>query len=119
MSHEPIGVPKVHPATREVLPEDPMELHAFEVPGDTDLMLRLLVEEYARIGCSSDDIMRLARDPNYTVFYGLARLLGEAPLRRRVQEILSRCGVMRVKAKLAPPEEAPGVNELVQIDLAS
>ena len=88
-------------------------MHGFEVPGDPDLMLRLLVEEYARIGWGVDDIMRLARDPNYTAFYGLWRLYGEEELRRRVAEILARCGVIRVKAT----ETEPLSERLVQIDL--
>ena len=39
--HEPGGVPKVHPLDREMLPEDPLHLQAFEVPGDTELMFRI------------------------------------------------------------------------------
>ena len=58
------GVPKVHPATREVLPEDPMDLHGIEVSGDPDLMMRMLVENYARMGWNTDSIMSMARDPN-------------------------------------------------------
>ena len=61
----PVPAPKIHPATREILPDDPMEMHGFEVGGDPGLMLRLLVEEYARIGWGIDDIMQLARDRNY------------------------------------------------------
>lgn len=107
------AVPKVHPATREILPDDPMEMHGFEVPGDPELMLRMIVEEYARIGWGLDDFMRLARDPNYTALYGLWQMHGEEELHRRVAEILSRCGVIRVKAtEVEPPPEC-----LVQIDL--
>ena len=104
------AVPKTHPATREILPEDPMELNAFEVPGNPDLMIRLLVEEYARIGWGSEAIIQLARDPNYQAFHGLWQLLGEAELGRRVGDVLSRCGVMRVTV-----EELP--EQLVQLDL--
>ena len=107
------AVPKIHPASREILPDDPLEMHAFEIPGDPELMLRLLVEEYARIGWGVDDVMQLARDPNYTAFYGLRRSLGEEVLRRRVAEILARCGVIRVTAT----ETEPLSERLVQIDL--
>jgi hypothetical protein len=109
------GVPKIHPATREILPEDPMEMHNFEVPGDPDLMLRLLVEEYARIGWGAEAIMQLARDPNYQAFYGLMRLFGEEQLAARVRQILARCGVMRVKTN----EIQPAPERLVQITLPS
>ena len=106
-------VPKVHPATREVLPEDPMDLHGFEVPGDPHLMMRMLVEDYARMGWNTEAIMSLANDPNYQVFHGLLRMFGEDELRRRIADVIARCGVMRVKTteRESPP------TQLVQIDL--
>jgi hypothetical protein len=112
---DPRPVPKVHPASREILPEDPLEMHGFEVQGDPKLMLRMLVEEYARIGWDVDAILQLARDANYLAFYGLRPAYGEDELRRRVSEIISRCGVLRVKATEAEP-----LSEcLVQITLPS
>jgi hypothetical protein len=108
------GTPKIHPATREALPEDPLELHGFEVPGDPQLMLRLLVEEYARMGFRREAIMQLARDPNYQVFFALRRWLGEEVLATRVDEILRRCGVMRVTTREAPLP--PAQTELFQIE---
>jgi hypothetical protein len=100
------AVPKIHPASREILPDDPLEMHGFEIPGDPDLMLRLLIEEYARIGLGVDAVMQLAHDPNYTAFYGLRRALGNDEFRRRVSGIVARCGVIRVKAtETEPPSE--------------
>jgi hypothetical protein len=113
MCDEPNAVPKVHPASREILPDDPLELHAVEIPGDPALMLRLLVEEYARIGCDVEDVVCLARDPNYVAFYGLWKLYGEQEFRRRVAEIRARCGVLRLKAV----ETVPLSERLVQIEL--
>jgi hypothetical protein len=107
------AVPKVHPATREILPDDPMEMHALEVPGDPDLMLRLLVEEYARIGLGVHAIVQLAREPNYTAFYALRISLGEEAFRARVGDIIRRCGVIRVSAT----ETEPPAENLVQIAL--
>ena len=107
------AVPKQHPASREILPEDPLEMQAFEVPGDTDLMVRLLVEEYARIGWGLEEILHLARDPNYRAFHGLWQLYGEEALRHRVRDILSQCGVIRVKET----ELQPAPQQLVQIQL--
>jgi hypothetical protein len=103
---------KVHPTTREWLPDDPLDLHACQVPGDPLLMLRLLVEEYARMGWTKDDILQLARDPNYRGFHGLLQLYGEVELRRRVTEVISRCGVIRVRTV-----EAPAESTLVQITI--
>ncbi len=103
---------KVHPASREILPDDPLEMQAFEIPGDRDLMLRLLVEEYARVGWGVEAIMRMARDPFYTAFYGLRLSLGEEALRRRVSEIVARCGVIRIRTT----ESEPVSEQLVQIE---
>ena len=107
------AVPKVHPATREVLPEDPMDLQGFEVPGDPHLMMRLLVEDYAHMGWKTESIMSLANDTNYQVFHGLLRMFGEDELRRRIADVIARCGVMRVKTT----EREPPPTQLVQIDL--
>jgi hypothetical protein len=107
------AVPKTHPATREILPDDPLEMHSFEIPGDTDLMLRLLVEEYARIGWGVEPIMALARDPNYLAFHGLWRLYGEHRLRNRVREIVARCGIARVRTVEAHIEP----EQLVQLEM--
>ena len=107
------AVPKIHPATRELLPEDPMEMQAFEVPGDPELMMRLLVEEYARIGLGADAIVQLARNPNYTAFHALLRSLGEIEFRRRVSGVIARCGVIRLKST----ETEPSSESLIQIEL--
>jgi hypothetical protein len=107
-----IGATKTHPARRELLPDDPLELTGFEVPGDPDLMLRLLVEEYARIGWDAEAIMRLARDPTYQAFHGLWRHLGEERLCQRVAQVLVRCGVLRVRHT-----EAPLARDLVQVEI--
>ncbi|MCO6455782.1 MAG: hypothetical protein J5I93_10845 [Pirellulaceae bacterium] len=109
----PEATPKVHPASREILPDDPLEMTGFELPGDPDLMLRLLVEEFGRIGWNSTAIMRLARDPNYQAFHGLWRQFGEVELRRRIDLVLARCGVMRVRQT-----EAPAAGQLVELKLS-
>jgi hypothetical protein len=105
------AVPKIHPATREMLPDDPLEMQAFEVSGDPLLMLRMLVEDFARMGWGVDAILQLARDSNYQAFHGLRRAYGEAELRRRISEIVSRCGVIRIKTT----ETEPLSERLVQI----
>lgn len=113
MNHENEQItPKVHPASREVLPDDPLELQGVEVPGDADLMLRLLVEEYARMGWGLEAILDLARDPFYQAFHGLYRLLGEEELRRRISAGLARSGIVRVKTVHTEPIS----ERLVQVD---
>lgn len=89
-----------------------MEMHGFEVPGDPNLMLRLLVEEYARIGWGTEAILQLARDPNYQAFHGLLQFFGEEELTGKIQKILARCGIIRVTTT----ETAPISERLVQLD---
>ncbi len=108
---ESIGIPKVHPLDREMLPEDPLHIQAFEVPGDTELMFRIVIEEFARMGWDSDAIVGLARNPFYAAIHALWLLVGEETFRARVAQVLSRVGVTRVRSVVAPP-----VGELVQID---
>lgn len=107
-------VPKVHPATRPVEPEDPMNLHGIEVPGDPEIMLRMLVEEYARMGGGLDELLNLCRQPFYVGFHGLQQFYGEAELTRRISDILSRCGVFRVALR----ETTPRSEQLVQLDVS-
>lgn len=111
----PILGPKTHPATREILPDDPLELSGFEVDGDPELMLRLLVEEYARMGWGLDALMELARNPFYVGFHGLWRAYGEEELKKRMSEVLARCGVVRITTR----ETQPLSERLVQIALPS
>ena len=108
-------VPKVHPATRPVEPDDPMNLYAVEVPGDPELMLRLLVEEYARMGWGLDALVGLFRDPFYVAAHGLWLHYGEEELKRRLTAMLGRVGVVRTTTttSVSPPER------LVQIDLST
>lgn len=107
------AVPKIHPATRAVEPDDPMNLHGFEVPGDPELMLQVLVEEYARLGYGLDRLMQLFRDPFYQGFHGLWKLYGDEELRRRVSVILSQCGVIRTRTH----NTAPAPQQLVELTL--
>jgi hypothetical protein len=106
------AVPKIHPASREMLPDDPLDLQGFEVPGDADLMLTLLVEEYARMGFGVELVMDFARNPFYQAFHGLYLLFGEVELRRRVAAVFARVGVTRVRFV-----EAPTADQLVAITL--
>ena len=119
MSSKPVR--KVHPASREMLPDDPLETRAMEFPGDPELMLRLLVEEYAHMGVGAERIMQLARDPHYQAFHRLFKALGERNFERAVEQIIARCGVVRVRSterdsvseslvQLNPPDRSRGAD---------
>ncbi len=108
-----LGVVKPHPASRAVEPEDPLELQGTAVPGDPEQMLEVLVEEFAQIGWTSEQILHLADNPFYQAFYGLKRLLGDEAFRRTVRSVLGRCGVMRTVAheQLCPVQ--PQLTQLI------
>ena len=109
---EAVGGLKVHPLDREMLPEDPLELQAFEVPGDTELMFRVVIEELARMGWGLEEIVGHAQDPYYQILHGLLQLHGATKFREKTAAVLRRVGVMRVRAVVAP---AP--DDLVQLTL--
>ena len=105
------GTTKVHPLDREMLPDDPLEMQAFEVPGDTDLMFRIVIEELARLGTDKAAIVALARDPFYPALHGLLKLYGEEEFSHRGSQILAKVGVVRVRTF-----ERPVHNDLLQIE---
>lgn len=109
------AAPKVHPATRGVEPDDPYNLHGVEVDGDPEVMLRMIVEEYARMGFGLEELLDLSRQPFYQGLHGLWQRYGEADLRRRLIDILSRCGVFRVAVR----ETTPISEQLVQLDVST
>jgi len=88
-------VPKVHPASREVMPDDPMTLWATPAAGDPDLLIRAVVQEYAWMGWDAEEITALFRDPFYPMLHGLWQVLGEADVRDRIDAVFHRCGVFR------------------------
>jgi hypothetical protein len=113
-------VQKVHPATRAVEPEDPMTLHATPVEGDVEVMLHLLVQEYAWMGWNGEQILRLFRDPFYPALHGLWCQLGEAGVRERIARVLARSGVLRFEATVDDEDDAEIVEpDLVQIGSAA
>lgn len=113
-------VPKVHPATRAVEPEDPYSLHATAVAGDPEVMLTCLVQEYAWMGWDLESILSLTGDPSYPVLHGLSLAYGAHELRRRVSEILAKVGVFHYRSVVqeAPPETDDHA-ELIELGLPS
>jgi len=109
-------VPKIHPASREVMADDPMTLCATPVAGDPDLLIRAVVQEYAWMGWNAEQVATLFSDPFYPMLHGLWRVLGEAGVRARIDAVFRRCGVFRFQSTVheEPDEATP---ELVQIGL--
>src|SRR5262245_60941836 len=106
-------VPKVHPATRSVEPDDPMTLHATPVPGDPEAMLRCVVQEYAWLGWDAEHILSLFRDPFYPALHGLRSLYGDAGIRERVVGLLRQTGVFHFQASVREEPEPAAEPELI------
>jgi hypothetical protein len=110
-------VPKVHPATREVESEDPMELVATPIAGDADVMLECIMQEFAWMGWDEEKMMELFHSSAYPVLGQLRQSLGEDEIRFRIRNILARQGAFRVQETIddAPEAEEPAEPELIQI----
>jgi hypothetical protein len=93
-----------HPKDRAAEPADPFQMMAGGVEGDPQLMLDCLVEEYSRMGAGEEEILRLFDDPEFLATHGLRGLFGAEATRARVRQVLSRCGVLRVKVTALAPE---------------
>jgi hypothetical protein len=111
-------VPKIHPATRAVEPEDPMTLHAAEVDGDPELMLQCVVQEYAWMGWDAEQILSLFRDPSYPVLHQMRGIYGEAGIRERLDALLGQMGVFRVEGFVnEPPMPEEPEPDLLQLGI--
>jgi hypothetical protein len=112
-------VPKVHPMTRAVEPEDPMEIVATPVQGDPDVMLQCLVQEFAWMGWDFEQLMELFHNPFYPVLNQLLAYYGEEAVRERVQALVGRSGVFRVHEVIEDePEPAEDDEpELIQLSV--
>jgi hypothetical protein len=109
-------VPKVDPRSRAAEPDDPYTLHATPAPGDPEVLLRCLVQEYAGMGWGGEEILELFRSPFFPALHGLLRVYGEAGVRERVAAVLRRTGTLRFRAVVREaPEAEEEEPELVQI----
>jgi hypothetical protein len=114
----PSYVPKIHPVTRAVEPDDPMFLQATLVEGDPEVMLRCLVQEYAWMGWGTQQILGLFRDPNYPVLNSLLAFYGAAAIQERVMTVLGKTGVFCCDATVREePEPAEDEPELIQLGI--
>jgi hypothetical protein len=111
-------VPKVHPATRPVEPDDPMTLHATAVPGDPKIMIQCLAQEYAWMGWNADQILELFRDPSYPALHDLLRLYGDDGVRERLACVLDSMGVFCCEAAVSDePESAEVEADLIELGI--
>jgi len=109
-------VPKVHPATREIEAEDPMELVANPAPGDPDVMLNCMIGEFAWQGYDADGLMRLFLNPEYPVLNQLLDYYGPKEVRRRIDETLGGFDAFSVHATIdETPDPVEEHEELIEL----
>ena len=115
--HAENWVPKVHPLTRSVEAEDPMELVPTMVEGDPEVMLESFVQEFAQMGYGEAELLALFTSPAYPVLHQLGVYYGEARLRQRIGEMLERTGVFRFHEVIddEPDPDEDDEPELIQL----
>jgi hypothetical protein len=106
-------VPKVHPVTRQVEQEDPMELVANPVQGDPDVMLNCLIWEYAAIGCTPTQLEAMFHDPEFPVLNQLRQYVGDDEIHRRIFELGGSEVALRVTEEIDETiEDEPELHDL-------
>lgn len=114
---QPDWVAKVHPLARPAEAEDPYELVAQPVAGDPDVMLECILQEYAWMGWTGEQLLSLFRNPGYPVLVELHRHFGEEAIRARVAALAAQWGTLRFRETLVEPEDEESAMELVQLKL--
>ena len=107
--------PKVHPATRGVEADDPMELAAQVVPGDPNVMLDCLIREFTWVGYGPDALVPMFRDPEYPVLNQLRSYFGDAEIARRVRDSLAGWESLRVTEEFDDAPEPGDEDDLVEL----
>jgi hypothetical protein len=108
----PNWVPKVHPTTRDVEADDPMEVVAEPVAGgDPAFMLRCVLEEYAWLGWDADQLLMLFRSPEYPVLNQLLAHFGEAAVRQQIDELLGGTGGAFYRTTVVEAEPDPDAED--------
>ncbi len=98
-----------HPGKQPWEPEDPMSLKGAAGDGDPMIMLRCVVEEYARMGMAVSDIERMFATPFFRAAHDLTARLGPEVVQQEINAIVKRCGVHRFKTVHAT-NTSPGCN---------
>ena len=91
-------------------PTDPHELLGVELPGDervTREMAAAFADEFAQLGFTRDEILRMCRTPFYGAVHRVWRLLGEDEIARIVDESVDVWSRMRRAVADRPDEIEP------------
>jgi hypothetical protein len=102
---EPRWVAKVHPLSRGAEPDDPLELMAAPVVGDPAEMLEGLLQEFAWLGYSAEQLWSMFSHPGYPLLCALRAHFGDEEVRRRVAALAASWGQLQFRETLVEPEE--------------
>src|SRR5262245_29108012 len=100
-------VPKVHPLSRNAEPDDPLELMASAAVGDPDVMLVCILQEFLWMGWSEEELVGLFYHPGYPLLGELRQFYGDEEVRRRVANLVARCGRWRFRETIVEAEPEP------------
>ena len=79
--------------TKQLEPDDPMEMKAAVISGDERLMMECLIEEFAHLGWGAKKISRIFSEPFFLASHGLEKRFGEQAVLECIEHTLARCGV--------------------------
>lgn len=100
-----VWVPKVHPLTRPIAEDDPLELVAQPALGDPQQMLACLLEEFLAMGWEAEALAGLFQNPGYPLLVELGRSLGQHEVERQITALVARGAQLRVTEQIV---EEPG-----------
>src|SRR3972149_938578 len=104
---------KVHPLAREVVPEDPLELVPQAVAGDPAQMLECILQEFSWMGYDTQQLLALFQNPGYPLLCELRAFYGDEEIRRQVESVVARQGVLKFREHIVEPEEEPEVLQVM------
>ncbi len=93
--------------------DDPMQVRGDSVPGDQQVMLQCLIEEFARMGWNANQIRLLFENKFFLASHGLAERLGQEAVRECIEQTLQRCGVFHFEMSESKPNQEPRICPLL------
>lgn len=96
-------------SAKPAAPDDPMQVRGNSVPGDQQVMLQCLIEEFARMGWDANQIGLLFENKFFLAAHSLAERLGRKAVRECIEQTLQRCGVFRFEMSESKPNKEPRI----------
>jgi hypothetical protein len=101
-------MPAQHGRDKEAESDDPMELVGTPAPGDPLFMARCLVEEYARMGKSKDELMALFQNSFYESAHRMLKQFGEDTIEELIDEVLKDHAGYEYEESVTRPQPSGG-----------